>query len=538
MPIPILIGAIAAAGAALVGMAGHSVAKETNAEAQEMAEKAQRMYNKAKKSLEKKKEETENGLVKFGTEKKNILDGSMRHFVNVYERVKHIELRESQGMNELSALMIQPADAIQIREMTNIYSSALSSSAAGAATGVIITLAASGALPIMTSAVSAAGSAVLVGQVSTAAGILSSAASLGAAVTPLAAIVAPAYMFTGISAAYKAEVNLEKAETMYLEAELAKEKMETAEVMCQAILDRTSMLNDTMNKLNGLFSQCVYMLDKLTKKKMRPFGLRKIKIERLTVEELELIGITRALAGAIKAIIDTPLLDNNGELTKESQELCERHETEIPRLTAAVDHIDKEKILGTNQCKELPASASTYVMKPANPGKDREVAIGVLSLVLGFVVAAIVGGAILDNLAVEVFLFLVIPLIGIKYNTKVKFFLVLKYVYSVLFGLCNGSLLADYLESTETFETSFMTAAIICAIVAWIIAHVISAKREEKYSSFRRTMGMILGCLSVTAFSILAYVWLAPYTDIDMATFRASIVGIDAIVSVIICCKF
>ena len=47
---------------------------------------------------------------------------------------------------------------------------------------------------------------------------------MGLAMTPLAAIAAPVVLFTGISSSFKADENLEKAKTMYAEAEAARQK--------------------------------------------------------------------------------------------------------------------------------------------------------------------------------------------------------------------------------------------------------------------------------------------------------------------------
>lgn len=108
--------------------------------------------------------------------------------------------------------------------MTDVYSSCFASSATGVAAGAAVALAASGALPIITGELSLAGSALAAGEISAAVGFAGSALSFGAAMTPLAAVAAPVMLFTGISASMKADENLEKANTMYAEAEVAVEK--------------------------------------------------------------------------------------------------------------------------------------------------------------------------------------------------------------------------------------------------------------------------------------------------------------------------
>ena len=123
--------------------------------------------------------------------------------------------------------------------MTDVYSSCFASSATGVAAGAAVALAACGALPIITGELSLAGSALAAGEISSAVGFAGSALSFGAAMTPLAAVAAPVMLFTGISASMKADENLEKANTMYAEAEVAVEKMKISETLCEAITEKS-----------------------------------------------------------------------------------------------------------------------------------------------------------------------------------------------------------------------------------------------------------------------------------------------------------
>lgn len=149
MPIPFLLAGLGVA-AGLIGAGGHLSAKETNEHAQRISENAQEIYNNAKRSLEVAQNKTEKSLVKLGYTKKNVLDSSMNQFLNTYDKIKHIKVKESFGINEISKFTIDQQGAIQLREMTNIYSSAFASGATGVAAGAAVALAASGALPIIT----------------------------------------------------------------------------------------------------------------------------------------------------------------------------------------------------------------------------------------------------------------------------------------------------------------------------------------------------------------------------------------------------
>ncbi|MBR1536619.1 MAG: hypothetical protein IJ630_06760 [Treponema sp.] len=303
MPIPFLIAGLGIAAGA-IGAGSHIKAKQTNERANEISADAQRLYNNAKNSLEAAKRNTTFALREFEYAKKDVLDSSMKQFLRGYERVKHIELKTSEGMNEISSFILTPQDTLQIRELTNIYESSLKTGAIGAGVGVAAF-----------------------------AGVSSLGFLAGAAATPLAAIAAPVLLFTGISASMKADENLEKAQVMYSEATAAAESMKISETKCKAITKRTEMFHDLLDTLNIMFAQSAVYLDSVTRKKKGFFGLRKITSNRLTEQEINLIAVSRALAGAVKAVIDMPVLSEKGELDSKSNKKYNEVKKSLPLLT-------------------------------------------------------------------------------------------------------------------------------------------------------------------------------------------------------------
>lgn len=334
MPLPFII-----AGAAAVGIGAQADAKKTNERAHQIAEEAKCLYNSSKHSLDIAQKQTENSLLKLGNAKKQILETSVNQFLAAYERIKNIEFSESVGLDEIKNFILEKQDALQLREMSSVYQSAFSSGAAGAATGAVIALAASGSLPVVTGTLSAAGTVLATGEIGMAAGLASSALSFGAAMTPLAAIAAPAMLFSGISASLKADENLEKAQTMYKEANVASEQMKTSEVLCGAIADRADMFDNLLHDLNGLFAYCTAMLDGVTQKKMGIFKNKTVDAKTFTEEELKLVAVTRSLAGAVKAVIDTPILTNEGVVSNESEAMYEDVLKQLPAFTEDVGEL-------------------------------------------------------------------------------------------------------------------------------------------------------------------------------------------------------
>ena len=139
MPLPLIIAGVAG----VLGAGGHLIAKQTNEDAERVSRKAQRIYDDAKSSLESSRNEMEESLLAFGYAKTNVLDSSVKQFLQAFERLQNagLDFKEKD-----SKLVINKQSALKLREMSDIYSSTISSGAAGAATGALIGLAASGAL--------------------------------------------------------------------------------------------------------------------------------------------------------------------------------------------------------------------------------------------------------------------------------------------------------------------------------------------------------------------------------------------------------
>lgn len=338
MPIPFLLAGLAVT-AGVVGAGGHLSAKETNEKAEKISQDAQNLYNDAKHSLELAQNKTEKALLKLGYEKKNVLDSSMRQFLKSYDKIKHIQVTKTMGINELSKFAIDQQGAIELRKMTDIYSTSIKSGATGAAAGAVVALAASGSLSVVTGGLTAAGTALMAGEVSAAAGIAGSALSFGAAMTPLAAVAAPVILFTGISASMKADENLEKANTMYAEAEAASEKMKISETLCDAITDKSEIFYDLLADLNKMFSECAGLLEQVIKRKERIFRKKELTSAELTENDLRLIAVTRSLAGAVKAIIDTPILTKEGDISYESQNVYDQTIDKLPDFEHVVEEV-------------------------------------------------------------------------------------------------------------------------------------------------------------------------------------------------------
>lgn len=496
MALPLLLG-LAAAG---LGAIGHSVAKETNKKAEALAIRARNLYDDAKLSLETAQKQAEGALTELASAKKCVLDGSMVRFLKAYDRVKHVELVRSSGVEEIDKFAIDSAGILQLQEMKDIYQDNFSSGAAGVATSLAIS--------------TIAGGSVL------GAGLL----SLGG----LSAIAGPVMLFTAFSASTKADENLEKAQRMYAEAEEAAEKMKTSERLCEAISERSEMFNDLLENLNQLFAQCTVKLEGIISRRAGILdftGKKKIPADKFTENDIKVIAVTRSLAGAIKSVIDTPILSDSGKLSKKGREKYEEVHEALPAF-------EKEVIaIGAGSISQSEAENVKHGADLAGSGGS-DIARNILAAVVGcgaaWLVSAVTG---VSDTMLKVLVFSLSAMLLINRDTLILPFRLLRAVYYSLMVLSSVMLFHTHCEAVTGIRFFWLCGIILCVLFGFGCVWCIeegwrrrSSQAGELNPLFVRNVLLTLGsfsgimaCLSggVVIYSLLS--WLGLSATISLA---------------------
>ena len=127
-------------------------------------------------------------------------------------------------------------------------------------------------------------------------------------------VAGPALLVMGIITGAKAGKNLEIAKAGAAEADVICEQFETGAEQCIAIRRRAWMFYNALAKLDARFVPAVYKLDDVLKKEGFDYSL-------YSEDAKKCVAVAASLAVSIKAILDTPLLTVDGNLTEESQQL-------------------------------------------------------------------------------------------------------------------------------------------------------------------------------------------------------------------------
>lgn len=329
MPIPlILAGALGLYGVykGVSGAVDHNKADDVNSSAKSMVDSANQ-------KLEIQRRSTNAVLEDYGSRKLRAFNGAISDFIDTFGRLKNVE---SIKTPELDKLNISDFSTISLSSMRNDYQLLKDSGlglgagmgggaalAFGAYNGTMLLATASTGTAISTLSGVAATNATLawLGGGTIAAG--GGGMAMGAMV--LGGIVAgPALAIFGHIVGNKGEQALNNA---YSNLEQARTISERATLMCSqlaAIQDVTALANGTFSKITGLLRQSVRGLKTV-------IDTNGDNYQKFSTECRESVFRSVKFAQLLKAMIDTPILDKDGNLVLTTKERVQEMENAASR---------------------------------------------------------------------------------------------------------------------------------------------------------------------------------------------------------------
>lgn len=315
MPIPLIIGAVAAAaglyGAAkgVSGAMDHSNAKGLNSD-------AQNMVNTANLKVEDQRKKTNTTLEDYGQRKLRAFNGVVAEFIETFERLKNVELSQSPELDKLNAGDFTSKTLAGLRQDYQALKDAglglgagMGGGAAlafGAYNGTMLLATASTGTAISSLGGVAATNATLawLGGGSLAAGGYGMAGGMmvlgGIVAGPALAIFGHVLGSKGEEALNNARSNMEQANTLRDQAELMANKLTAIEKV-------TALANNTFSKISSQLRRSVSELKKVIEQEG-------VDYRAFSNEAKEAVFTSVKFAQLIKAMIDTPILDKDGNL--------------------------------------------------------------------------------------------------------------------------------------------------------------------------------------------------------------------------------
>lgn len=319
MPLPLLFIATAAVTTAW-GVKKTIKAGIDNSNAKHINERANERVEDASRELDKQRKAVGVSLDKLGEQKLFILNNSINEFLYAFDKIKNVDFAESEGLSELSKLHIDQKTFTDLRAMENFAASFVGGTVAGAASGAIAAFGAYGAATTFATASTGTAIASLSGAAATNAtlaffgGGSLAAGGLGMAggTAVLGGLVAgPALLVMGAIVGAKASKNLDNAYANRAKADEICEQLKTAGVQCNAIRRRTYMFYNLLTRLDAYFLPLIFKMEEIVEKEGVDYKAYSIASKRT-------VAAASSIAGTIKAVLDTPILTEAGDLTEES----------------------------------------------------------------------------------------------------------------------------------------------------------------------------------------------------------------------------
>ena len=325
MPLPLLfIGIAAATGLAGAGKTVKAVVDNTNANKINTA--ANEGVDNARKRLEQQRGAVAQSLEKLGEEKLRILAGTVTSFVSAFEKIKNIDFTSSVGLEELEKLHIDQKDFEELKELGNFAIQVAGGVTAGAAGGALTAIGAYGAAQTFAAASTGTAIASLSGAAATNAtlaffgGGSLAAGGLGMAggMMVLGGLVAgPALLVMGLITGAKSQEKLDQALINKAQAEEIMEALHVASDQCSAIRRRAYLFYSLLAHLDTYLLPLVWQMEDIIAKEGTDY-------RTYSPESKQVIMAAASNAGSVKAVLDVPILTDDGSLTEQSGEIVDK----------------------------------------------------------------------------------------------------------------------------------------------------------------------------------------------------------------------
>ena len=314
--------------AAITGVAGVGKTAKSFADsikANRITDDANARVDLAREKLERSRMLCSESLSSLGEEKIFVLNNSVTRFIAAFEQIKNLEITDSVGLEELRKLRVDKESMAELKEMQKFAATVAGGMSAGLAGGALTAFGAWNAAGLLATASTGTAISSLSGAAATNAtlaffgggSLAMGGAGMAGGVMVLGGIVAgPALLVMGLITGKKADEKLEVAKANSAQADEICEELSLAAFKCDAIRRRTGMFYAYMARLDSRFVPLVHKLEDV-------LACEGVDYACYSQEAKSVVLRAATLAGSIKALLDTPILSEDGALTEESERLRE-----------------------------------------------------------------------------------------------------------------------------------------------------------------------------------------------------------------------
>ena len=326
MPLPVFfIGAAAAVATGAIGGEKTIKAAVDSNKAEKINKIANISVEDARVELDRQRKETATSIEKLGALKLDVLNHDVLDFVNTFEKIKNIDFQSSIGLDELKDLHVDQDTFLELKELGNFALEVAGGASAGVVGGAVTALGAYGAATTFASASTGTAISTLSGIAAKNAtlaffgggSLASGGLGMAGGMMVLGGLVAgPALMVMGLITGLKSQEKLENALANKAQADEVVESLSAAAYQCSAIRRRSYMFYNLLAHLDSYFLEQVWKMQDIVATEGTDYRAYR-------PESKKCIATAASTACTIKAVLDTPILTQEGELTEASEKMVE-----------------------------------------------------------------------------------------------------------------------------------------------------------------------------------------------------------------------
>ena len=284
------------------------------------------LVNHAAEVCNQQRELSGKALSVLGEEKIFVLNNSVNQFLDTFSKLKNVDFRSSEGLEELKELHIDSFEFNDLKEMAKIAGGFAGSALVGTTSGALVAFGAYGAAQTLACASTGTAIASLSGAAATNAtlaffgggAVAYGGLGMAGGSMVLGGLVAgPALLVMGSIMDKSAKKNLNKALCNREEAVQVYENLSASTLECEAIRRRSYMFYNLLARLDSYFLPLIYKMEDIYK-------LEGDDYSQYSVESKKVVASCASVAVSIKSVLDTPLLTEGGALTEESLDVVNK----------------------------------------------------------------------------------------------------------------------------------------------------------------------------------------------------------------------
>lgn len=320
MPLPLIVPISIAITSVIAGVRKFVKAAQDNSTANDLNQEAGEIVKRAKASLRASRKRTQSALASLGRKKLHVSEGPLKRFGDLCGRFKTIQYEMSSGDGKLERVQFDRIAFIETNEKALSLGKGLLS---GTMAGGMAAFGAYGATATLATASTGTAIATLHGVAATNAtlaflgGGTLAAGGLGVAggVMVLGAFVAaPVLAVAGFVTGANASAKLSKARSNLAEAKRCEAQMAILETTCNAIAKKAWQFEKKIDRLEDVMNPLLDELQTVVTEKTT-------SVKCLSQDSKRRLASLIAIAQAMAALVNTPLVNQNGALSGKADRL-------------------------------------------------------------------------------------------------------------------------------------------------------------------------------------------------------------------------